>query len=173
MLPARHRLMLASVRGRHSRGAAGRGLLETQLEPAHRRPRRSHRPGRVPIPGTTLYNGTRWPWVNGGERIDVLYKEWLNLVPSTRRFTSTRRTATLGSIRGWTEPALLYSFRTRRRYGRILHRRRRPDLYLHHANMDRIWKAGVGSATRIRPIPNTSIECSGSETEAANARISR
>ena len=23
------------------------------------------------VPGTTLYNGTRWPWVNGGERIDV------------------------------------------------------------------------------------------------------
>jgi len=30
-------------------------------------------------PGTTLYNGTRWPWVNGGERIDTLYKDWINL----------------------------------------------------------------------------------------------
>src|ERR1700692_2456415 len=25
-------------------------------------------------PGATLYNGTRWPWVNGGERIDILYR---------------------------------------------------------------------------------------------------
>src|SRR4029450_1307225 len=30
-------------------------------------------------PGTTLDNGTRWPWVNGGERIDTIYKEWINL----------------------------------------------------------------------------------------------
>ena len=30
-------------------------------------------------PGTTLYDGTRWPWVNGGERIDTLYKDWINL----------------------------------------------------------------------------------------------
>src|SRR6266850_107843 len=30
-------------------------------------------------PGGTLYNGTRWPWVNGGERIDILYKDWINL----------------------------------------------------------------------------------------------
>ncbi len=30
-------------------------------------------------PGTTLYNGTRWPWVNGGERIDILYRDWLSL----------------------------------------------------------------------------------------------
>ncbi len=28
-------------------------------------------------PGTTLYNGTRWFWVNGGERIDTLYRDWI------------------------------------------------------------------------------------------------
>ena len=36
-------------------------------------------PAAFRVPGTTLYNGTRWPWVNGGDRIDVLYREWINL----------------------------------------------------------------------------------------------
>ena len=30
-------------------------------------------------PGSPLFNGTRWPWVNGGERIDTLYRDWLSL----------------------------------------------------------------------------------------------
>ena len=30
-------------------------------------------------PGSPLYNGTRWPWVNGGERIDTLYRDWISL----------------------------------------------------------------------------------------------
>ena len=53
-------------------------------------------------PGSPLYNGTRWPWVNGGERIDMLYKDWLTWTPSTRSCTSTRRPAAWGSIPGST-----------------------------------------------------------------------
>ena len=86
-------------------------------------------PAAFRVPGTTLYNGTRWPWVNGGERIDVLYKDWLTLDALNEKFyiDSPNGKPWVQSEDG-PEPALLHAFRPRRRYGRILHGRRRPDV---------------------------------------------
>ena len=47
-------------------------------------------------PGSTLYNGTRWPWVNGGARIDVLYKDWLTLDALNEKFYIDSPTGSLG-----------------------------------------------------------------------------
>src|ERR1700730_6024823 len=38
------------------------------------------------VPGSTLYNGTRWFWVNNGERIDTLYRDWINLDALNEKF---------------------------------------------------------------------------------------
>ena len=38
------------------------------------------------LPGTPLYNGTRWFWVNGGERIDNLYRDWISLDALNEKF---------------------------------------------------------------------------------------
>ena len=62
-------------------------------------------------PGSTLYNGTRWPWVNGGERIDTLYRDWLTLDCPQREVLHR-----LAERQPWVqpqdrpEPALLHSF---------------------------------------------------------------
>ena len=80
------------------------------------------------LPGTTLYNGTRWPWVNGGEKIDVLYKDWLTLDALNEKFYIDSPTGSLGFDPGSTRTRTSYAFRPRRRYGRILHGWRRPDV---------------------------------------------
>ena len=126
-------------------------------------------------PGSPLYNGTRWFWVNGGERIDNLYRDWISLDALNEKFyidSPTRQPWVQSQARP--EPPLLHSFRPRGRHGRILHRRRRPAL-LSPSRQHRpaFGKAGTGSATRIPPIPNTSIASSRTGTEAASAWICR
>ena len=76
-------------------------------------------------PGSPLYNGTRWPWVNGGERIDMLYKDWLTLDALNEKLYIDSPTGSLGfNPRLDQQPAFLDSSRTRGRYGRLLHGRR-------------------------------------------------
>src|SRR4029453_9709333 len=48
------------------------------------------------VPGSTLYNGTRWFWVNGGERIDTLYRDWINLDALNEKFYIDSPTGNLG-----------------------------------------------------------------------------
>ena len=73
-------------------------------------------------PGSPLFNGTRWFWVNGGERIDKLYRNWINLSALNEKFyiDSAERQPRVQSPDG-PEPSLLHPFRTRRRHGGILH----------------------------------------------------
>jgi hypothetical protein len=75
-----------------------------------------------------LYNGTRWFWVNGGERIDTLYRDWINLDALNEKFYIDSPTGNSGSIPGSIRTRTSSRIRPRRRHGRILHRRRRPDL---------------------------------------------
>ncbi len=52
-----------------------------------------------PFSGTraaTLYNGTRWPWVNGGERIDTLWMNWLSLDCLNEKLYIDSATGSLG-----------------------------------------------------------------------------
>ena len=76
-------------------------------------------------PGSTLYNGTRWPWVNGGERIDTLWKDWLSLDCLNEKLYIDSPTGSLGfNPRLDSEPAFLHPHRNRWRYGRLRHGRR-------------------------------------------------
>jgi N-acetylneuraminic acid mutarotase len=93
-------------------------------------------------PGTTLYNGTRWFWVNGGERIDTLYRDWLTLDALNEKFYIDSPNGSLGfnprldqNPHFFTHVALggdMAEFSTVG--GDTL-------FYLHHSNIDRIWES--------------------------------
>ena len=109
-------------------------------------------------PGTTLYNGTRWPWVNGGERIDIIYKEWINLDALNEKIYINSPTGNIGfNPRLDQNPHFFTHFALGGDMAEFSTVGGDPMFYLHHANIDRFGKAGTGSATRIPPIRNTSI----------------
>ena len=126
------------------------------------------------VPGSTLYNGTRWFWVNGGERIDTLYGTGSIWTPSTRSFTSTRRTATLGSTPGSTRTptSLLTSLSEAIWRNSPQSEATRCSISITPTSTG-CGRAGTGSATPIQPIPSTSIASFRMVTEAASAWICR
>ena len=78
-------------------------------------------------PGTPPYNGTRWFWVNGGERIDNLYRDWISLDALNEKFYIDAPQGSLGfNPRLDQNPHFFTHLRARGRHGRILDRRRRP-----------------------------------------------
>jgi tyrosinase len=100
------------------------------------------------VPGSTLYNGTRWPWVNGGDRIDILYINWIGLDALKETFYIDSPNGNLGfnpmldrNPHFFTHLALGGDMAEFSTVGAD------PMFYLHHSNMDRIWKAGTGSVT--------------------------
>jgi len=93
-------------------------------------------------PGSTLYNGTRWFWVNGGERIDTLYKDWLTLDALNEKFYIDSPSGSLGfnpridqNPHFFTHVALGGDMAEFSTVGAD------PIFYLHHANIDRIWES--------------------------------
>jgi hypothetical protein len=76
-----------------------------------------------PGPGHPRCITARWPWVNGGERIDLLYRDWLTLDVLNEKQYIDSPTGNLGfnprlDVNPHSDP------RTRRRYGRFRHGRR-------------------------------------------------
>jgi N-acetylneuraminic acid mutarotase len=105
-------------------------------------------------PGTTLYNGTRWPWVNGGERIDILYKWWLSLDALNEHFYIDSPNGSLGfnprldqNPHFFTHLALGGDMAEFSTVGGD------PLFYLHHCNLDRIWESWnrLGNKNPIDP----------------------
>jgi hypothetical protein len=92
-------------------------------------------------PGSPLYNGTRWFWVNGGERIDNLYRDWISLDALNEKFyiDSPRQPWVQSQARP--EPPLLYSFRAGGDMAEFSTVGGDPIFYLHHANIDRLWES--------------------------------
>ena len=93
-------------------------------------------------PGTPLYNGTRWFWVNGGERIDTLYRDWINLDALNEKFYIDSPTGNLGfnprldqNPHFFTHLALGGDMAEFSTVGGD------PMFYLHHANIDRLWES--------------------------------
>jgi N-acetylneuraminic acid mutarotase len=93
-------------------------------------------------PGSTLYNGTRWFWVNGGERIDNLYRDWISLDALNEKFYIDSPQGGLGfnprldqNPHFFTHLALGGDMAEFSTVGGD------PMFYLHHANMDRIWES--------------------------------
>ena len=106
-------------------------------------------------PGITLYNGTRWPWVNGGERIDILYRDWLSLDALNEDFYIDSPTGSHGfNPKLDTNPHFLTHLAVGGDMADFATVGGDPLFYLHHANLDGFGKAGIDSATPIRPIPS-------------------
>ena len=94
------------------------------------------------VPGTTLYNGTRWPWVNGGDRIDVLYREWINLSALNETIYIDSPNGKLGfNPRMDQNPHFFTHFALGGDMAEFSTVGGDPMFYLHHANMDRIWES--------------------------------
>ena len=93
-------------------------------------------------PGTTLYNGTRWPWVNGGERIDILYKEWINLDALNEKIYIDSPTGNIGfNPRLDQNPHFFTHFALGGDMAEFSTVGGDPMFYLHHANIDRLWES--------------------------------
>ena len=93
------------------------------------------------VPGNTLYNGTRWPWVNGGERIDILYRDWLSLDALNEDFYIDSPTGSHGfNPKLDTNPHFLTHLAVGGDMADFATVGGDPLFYLHHANLDRIWE---------------------------------
>jgi N-acetylneuraminic acid mutarotase len=94
------------------------------------------------LPGTTLYNGTRWFWVNGGERIDTLYRDWISLDCLNEKFYIDSPQGSLGfNPRLDQNPHFFTHFGLGGDMAEFSTVGADPMFYLHHANMDRIWES--------------------------------
>src|SRR6188474_1375261 len=94
------------------------------------------------VPGTPLYNGTRWFWVNGGERIDNIYRDWISLDALNEKFYIDSPQGSLGfnprldqNPHFFTHLALGGDMAEFSTVGGD------PLFYLHHANIDRLWES--------------------------------
>ena len=93
-------------------------------------------------PGSPLFNSTRYPWVNGGERIDTLYMNWLTLDCLNEKLYIDSPTGSLGfcprldqNPHFFTHIAIGGDMADFATVGGD------PIFYLHHCNLDRIWES--------------------------------
>ena len=94
------------------------------------------------VPGSTLYDGTRWFWVNGGERIDTLYRDWINLDALNEKFYIDSPNGNLGfNPRLDQNPHFFTHFALGGDMAEFSTVGGDPMFYLHHANIDRLWES--------------------------------
>jgi peroxiredoxin/N-acetylneuraminic acid mutarotase len=94
------------------------------------------------VPGTTLYNGTRWPWVNAGERLDTLWKGWLSLDCLNEKFYIDKPSGSLGfNPRMDQNPHFFTHIAIGGDMADFATVGGDPLFYLHHCNLDRIWES--------------------------------
>jgi peroxiredoxin/N-acetylneuraminic acid mutarotase len=93
-------------------------------------------------PASPLFNGTRNPWVNGGERIDAVYMNWLTLDCLSETLYIDSATGSLGfcprldqNPHFFTHVAIGGDMADFATVGGD------PIFYLHHCNLDRIWES--------------------------------
>jgi N-acetylneuraminic acid mutarotase len=92
-------------------------------------------------PGSPLYNGTRWPWVNNGDRIDIIYRDWITLdaLNETQYIDSTN---SLGfNPRMDLNPHFMIHFGLGGDMAEFSTVGADPIFYIHHSNIDRIWES--------------------------------
>ena len=93
-------------------------------------------------PGSTLYNGTRWFWVNGGDRIDNLYRDWISLDALNEKFYIDSPQGSLGfAPRLDQNPHFFTHFALGGDMAEFSTVGGDPMFYIHHANMDRLWES--------------------------------
>jgi N-acetylneuraminic acid mutarotase len=94
------------------------------------------------VPGTPLYNGTRWFWVNAGERIDTLYRDWISLDALNEKFYIDSPQGSLGfNPRLDQNPHFFTHFALGGDMAEFSTVGGDPMFYLHHANIDRLWES--------------------------------
>jgi N-acetylneuraminic acid mutarotase len=93
-------------------------------------------------PGSTLYNGTRWFWVNGGERIDMLFRDWITLDALNEKFYIDSPNGSLGfNPRLDQNPHFFTHFALGGDMAEFSTVGGDPMFYLHHSNIDRLWES--------------------------------
>jgi N-acetylneuraminic acid mutarotase len=94
------------------------------------------------VPGSTLYNGTRWFWVNNGERIDTLYRDWITLDALNEKFYIDSPNGSLGfNPRLDQNPHFFTHFALGGDMAEFSTVGGDPMFYLHHSNIDRLWES--------------------------------
>src|SRR5215467_1330548 len=91
-----HRLMLAQFEGAIREVLHDEDFTLPYWNPITGNPDDLIVPAVFRVPGTTLYNGTRWFWVNNGERIDTLYRDWITLDALNEKFYIDSPNGSLG-----------------------------------------------------------------------------
>jgi peroxiredoxin len=93
-------------------------------------------------PGSPLFNSTRWPWVNGGERIDTLWMNWLSLDCLNEKFYIDGPTGSLGFCpRMDQNPHFFTHIAIGGDMADFATVGGDPLFYLHHCNLDRLWES--------------------------------
>jgi peroxiredoxin/N-acetylneuraminic acid mutarotase len=93
-------------------------------------------------PASPLFNSTRWPWVNGGERIDTLYMNWLTLDCLNEKFYIDAPHGSLGFCPRFDQnPHFFTHIAIGGDMAEFSTVGGDPIFYLHHCNLDRIWES--------------------------------
>jgi N-acetylneuraminic acid mutarotase len=137
-----HRLMLAQFEGVIREVLHDEEFTLPYWNPVTGNPDDLIVPAAFRLPGTPLYNGTRWFWVNGGERIDNIYRDWISLDALNEKFYIDSPQGSLGfnprldqNPHFFTHLALGGDMAEFSTVGGD------PLFYLHHANIDRLWES--------------------------------
>jgi N-acetylneuraminic acid mutarotase len=93
-------------------------------------------------PGSALFNGTRWPWVNAGERIDLLYRNWISLDALNEKSYIDSANGGVGFEPHLDQnPHFFTHFALGGDMAEFSTVGADPIFYLHHANIDRLWES--------------------------------
>jgi N-acetylneuraminic acid mutarotase len=93
------------------------------------------------VPGTTLYNGTRWPWVNNGDRIDIIYRDWITLDALNEKSYIDSSNSLGFNPRLDLNPHFMIHFGLGGDMAEFSTVGGDPIFYIHHANIDRLWES--------------------------------
>ena len=137
-----HRLMLAQLEGVIREVLHDEDFTLPYWNPITGNPDDLIVPAVFRVPGSTLYDGTRWFWVNGGERIDTLYRDWINLDALNEKFYIDSPNGNLGfNPRLDQNPHFFTHFALGGDMAEFSTVGGDPMFYLHHANIDRLWES--------------------------------
>jgi len=137
-----HRLMLAQFEGVIREVLHDEDFTLPYWNPVTGNPDDLIVPAVFRIPGSTLYNGTRWFWVNNGERIDTLYRDWITLDALNEKFYIDSPNGSLGfNPRLDQNPHFFTHFALGGDMAEFSTVGADPMFYLHHSNIDRLWES--------------------------------
>jgi N-acetylneuraminic acid mutarotase len=137
-----HRLMLAQFEGVVREVLQDEDFTLPYWSPVTGNPDDFILPAVFRLPGTPLYNATRWFWVNGGERVDNLYRDWISYDALNEKFYIDSPQGSLGfNPRLDQNPHFFTHLGIGGDMGEFSTVGGDPMFYIHHANIDRLWES--------------------------------